>query len=361
MSRSLVVELRADCEVCNLEGGVVERYDASHPASHFGVPSATECWLCLHEVEAVVEPEPASSQPKSTTTRACPVCGARLSPELLPGQPCAACGARAERLVRRVGQKPVSREHLEARLAARAVVEGFRDLDDFVRSVLVDGSVDSLLERLERGERIEVVADPFDLGRARVAPTHAGMRRRESPRQGERLSPQVTTSLSTTPSVGDAPPRAVIYPLVSVIAADGEIHPKERALVDAFLASEGLAPLADEEIAVHPPEAVARFVPIERRSRIVELMCEAAMIDGMPDGSEKRIVHAYAAAWGVPADQVDAWAAHYHRQHASRLRSLWLVVRHYLLVAPWERADTDRPAAHTSPASGPLSERDLDP
>ena len=78
--------------------------------------------------------------------------------------------------------------------------------------------------------------------------------------------------LPTPPPPVSAPPRAIVYPLVSVISADGEIHPAERALIDRFLESEGLAPLADNEFRVHHPAEVAHLVPKERREMVVQLM-----------------------------------------------------------------------------------------
>src|SRR5690606_23543572 len=100
---------------------------------------------------------------------------------------------------------------------------------------------------------------------------------RVKPAEREPAPPVATSAERPPPS---APPRAIVFPLVSVITADGEIHPEERALVDRFLQSEGLAPLADDEFSVHHPSEVAHFVPPERREDVVKLMCETAAIDG---------------------------------------------------------------------------------
>ena len=90
-----------------------------------------------------------------------------------------------------------------------------------------------------------------------------------SPLEAPVVAPSVPPPIS-------APPRAIVFPLVSVIAADGEIHPAERALIDRFLESEGLAPLTEDEFRVHHPSEVAHLVPKERREMVVQLMCETA-------------------------------------------------------------------------------------
>ncbi len=48
-------------------------------------------------------------------------------------------------------------------------------------------------------------------------------------------------------------------------------------------------------------------MPRERREMVVQLMCETATVDGMPDESERRVIRAYAAAWNVPDEKVEFW------------------------------------------------------
>jgi|GEM_PF-1463869 len=144
--------------------------------------------------------------------------------------------------------------------------------------------------------------------------------------------------LPSLPPPISAPPRAIVYPLVSVIAADGEIHPAERALIDRFLESEGLAPLGEEEFRVHHPSEVAHLVPKERREMVVQLMCETASVDGMPDESERRVIRAYAAEWGVPDDKVEFWMWGYESMSTSLVRQLWMKLRRFVLSARWSDA-----------------------
>lgn len=126
-----------------------------------------------------------------------------------------------------------------------------------------------------------------------------------------------------------------MYPLVSVVAADGEIHPAERELVDRFLKSEGLEPLRDDEVKVHHPSAVAHLVPRDRREAVVQLMCETATVDGMPDESERRVIRAYATAWNVPDEKVEFWMWGYESMSTSLVRQLWMKLRRFVLSARW--------------------------
>ena len=157
----------------------------------------------------------------------------------------------------------------------------------------------------------------------------------------EMLAPAARPSAAAGPPPPSAPPRAIIYPLVSVIAADGEIHPAERALIDRFLESEGLAPLSEEEFKVHHPSEVAHLVPRERREMVVQLMCETATVDGMPDESERRVIRAYAAAWDVPDEKVEFWMWGYESMSTGLVRQLWMKLRRFVLSARWSEAGQD--------------------
>jgi len=162
---------------------------------------------------------------------------------------------------------------------------------------------------------------------AKATLTSAGVQ----PASGSEAMPSLPPPIS-------APPRAIVYPLVSVIAADGEIHPAERALIDRFLESEGLAPLGEDEFRVHHPSEVAHLVPKERREMVVQLMCETASVDGMPDESERRVIRAYAAEWGVSDEKVEFWMWGYESMSTSLVRQLWMKLRRFVLSARWSDA-----------------------
>ncbi len=368
------VELLADCGACGLESGVVETYDALVAACRFGLPARARCKLCGAESEGVFDRAPARAMREVAANR-CPACLEELAPNALDERRCARCGASAS-LVARVEPADLTKEsELAAALDAWAAREDYASRDALLAATLADPDFASLHRRLCARERIEAVGDPFaNMGMRAAGSTDAKPAPPKSPvattiDPPKRASPAATTidppkrppsaletsvdpltelhlgateptakpivPRPTAPPPPSAPPRAIVFPLVSVIAADGEIHPAERELVDRFLASEGLAPLADEEIRVHHPREVAQFVPKERREAVVQLMCESAAADGMPDESERRVIRAYAAAWHVPDDKVEFWMWGYENMNTSITRQLWLKIRRFVLSARW--------------------------
>ncbi len=327
MAGPVPVELSRDCASCGLEDGVIEVYDARVAACRFGVPAHARCRLCAEVAQGVVDRAVVPSL-DALPANCCPACARPMEPRAVDERCCPMCGARAEE--RRV-LSPVAldtREAFEAALDAWATRDGFASREELLGAVFVEPDAALLFDRRARGERLSVLADPFSTMGQRPAG-----RAPSAPREATPSDPTLVDDERPPPS---APPRAIIYPLVSVIAADGDVHPKERALVDAFLRSEGLAPLTDDELRVHHPSQVARFVPTERREAFVRLMCEAASADGVPDESERRVIRAYASAWDVPDDKVEIWLWSYENMNASLGRQLWLRLRRFVLSARWE-------------------------
>lgn len=291
--RARVVELFSDCERCKVEASVVERYDPLVPACAFGVPAATRCRLCGVAFEAVL-----------VTSGA----------ELRETSPARALGSRDE--------------VLEA-LGAWAREDGFADVGALVRATFVLPDASSIAAAIAGGAPIETVADPFARGPRAISATSA-------PRADAADGGHAKPPASAPESPKSAPPlRALLYPLVSVVAADGELHPGERALLNRFLAEEGMAPLEDHEVVVHPPAEIARHIPNDKRARLVELMCELVAADGMPDASELRVIHAYASAFRVPRADVDRWLEAYGKKGTSAARRIWLALRGVVSIGAW--------------------------
>ena len=368
------VELNADCTSCGLESGVVELYDALVPACRFGLPAAARCKLCGIQHEALFAPGAARPMLDIPANR-CPACLEELGPRALDERRCNKCGAAATLSLMAPAASLDTEPALFAALDAWVAREGWVSRRALAEAVFCDPDLPSLLVRIQRGEPLEVVADPFmnmgirTTGRSKapskpprgapllvepsliaalpralpaapVAPTPVPIRFFPTPPAGtvvpiEMLAP---TSRPTPPPPVSAPPRAIVYPLVSVIAADGEIHPAERALIDRFLESEGLATLTEDEFKVHHPSEVAHLVPRERREMVVQLMCETATVDGMPDESERRVIRAYAAAWNVPDDKVEFWMWGYENMSTGIVRQLWMKLRRFVLSARWSDA-----------------------
>jgi len=359
------VELPVDCVECLLEGGAVEIYDPLIAACRFGIPSEVVCRLCGTASRGVVHSALASaSNLLQVAANACPFCRAVLDPQAIDHHRCTACGAQAalEHVASPTRFQTV--EELGARIDAWAREERFPSRDKFLEATFVTPSVAEIFDSLLRRARIETVVDPFG---SRTSTQRSGeqtpaeARPRPTPKETAPITERIPSAppyppLSTfapltippdRPSVTanrpqdeaappSAPPRSIVYPLVSVIAADGEVHPGERAIVDKFLASEGLAPLSDEECKVHAPADVAHLIPREKREAVIQLMCETAMIDGLPDASELRVIRAYAAAWNVPDEKLELWIWAYENANSSAIRQLWLKIRRFVLSARWE-------------------------
>jgi uncharacterized tellurite resistance protein B-like protein len=362
------VELVADCDACGLESGVVETYDALVPACRFGLPATARCKLCGDTHEGRFDRAPARPLAELPANR-CPACERELAPSAIDERRCAACGARAERVRTAEPEHFLRRGDLERALDAWAAREGFASRQALVDATFCEPDVGRIFARIDHGERIEVVADPFANMGVRAAGRSGDEKRRADDRDATVPDPKIAFAAADTiplaePLAADAhapgppparaparapapanedthapppsaPPRAIVYPLLSLIAADGEIHPKELALVDAFLRGEGLAPLSHDELCVHHPSEVAHLVPKERREAVVQLMCEAAAVDGMPDESERRVIRAYANAWDVPDEKVDFWLWGYESMGTGIARQLWLKIRRFVLSARW--------------------------
>jgi hypothetical protein len=347
------VELSADCTTCGLETGVVEVYDTRVAACRFGLPASARCRLCGVAHEGTFN-RPVARPMHEVPANRCPACLEEIGPRSLDDRRCAKCGALATLTLVTPAAALDSELALVAALDAWAAREKWTSRAALLEATFCDPDLGSLLLRIRRNEPLEVVADPFSgtpptaLQRISMPPpavitsdTTATM---TSAGQHAPLHPPVRYGTGNIalpmqqPPPPSAPPRAIVYPLVSVIAADGEIHPAERALVDRFLESEGLAPLAEQEFRVHHPTAVAHLVPKERREIVVQLMCETATADGMADESERRVIRAYAAAWEVPSEKVEFWMWGYENMSSSPLRTLWVKLRRFVLSARWSDA-----------------------
>lgn len=364
------VELTVDCPACGLEAGVVEVYDARVPACRFGLPATSRCKLCGLASEGTFD-RPAARALSEIAANRCPACLDELGPAAIDERHCPHCGAHASLLETSAPARFETLAELERALDAWADRDGFPSREALLRATFVEPDAARLLAAFHAKVPLEVLADPFanmgvrTTGRAgkaeRAAPatvTPQTTRDHVVVEAAAGGAPQVRRSTAPSPAADasraialaptdplvrplsrppppSAPPRALVFPLVSVIAADGEIHPEERALVDRFLVSEGLAPLADHEFAVHHPSAVAHFVPPERREEVVRLMCETAAIDGMPDESERRVIHAYATAWQVDDEKLDFWMWGYESMNTSLARQLFLKLRRFVLSARW--------------------------
>ncbi len=305
----------------------MEVYDALVAACRFGLPSTTRCKLCEEVFEGTLD-RPPRLPLSDVPANACPACLAHLPVEALETRQCPTCGATAA-LSRVMSAVELGRfEYFLAAIDRFAAREGFDRRDEFLSSTFLTPDLITLYETLSLREPLEVLGDPF------FARGHGQGTASETTRRPSLVRPQgPNANVEVAPP--SAPPRAVLYPLVSVICADGEVHPNEVAVVNAFLHGEGLGPLTDDELRVHPPAHVAHLVPLERRRTLIQLMCEVAAADGVPDESERRVIRAYASAWDVPDDWLEAWLFGLDAMNSSLSRQLWMQIRRFVLSARW--------------------------
>ena len=119
---------------------------------------------------------------------------------------------------------------------------------------------------------------------------------------------------------------APLLPLVSVMVADGRVHPAEEAFLNPVLARHRYPPIPAEHVRVHRPETVPVSSKPEARRRMVEAMVHLVHVDRLRDGTEFRVVEEYARAWGVDPARVARWDQLYRKRYATGMQRLWLIL-----------------------------------
>lgn len=313
-------QILADCPHCLVEAAVVETVDPLHPASHFGRASETRCRLCGWQILATVEPF-APRTPISAGR--CPACSKPLSEAARTGtEPCGACGYAPTFETTVPPADLRDPERALAALAAWAAAEGEPDVAVFTRANLGDEPA-AIVARLTGRER---VASQFDVV-AFLFPQMAGG---SAPTGREATRPVVDRAPlhppppppSTTARVAPDDRRNAMRVLVSVMVADGELQADELAFVQEFLAREGLPAFTPDDLRVWRPADVAIADP-GLRERVLEAAMALAHLDRMRDGSERKVIAAYAAAWGVREDRLAALDRRYEARYGTALTRLF--------------------------------------
>ena len=119
---------------------------------------------------------------------------------------------------------------------------------------------------------------------------------------------------------------APLLPLVSVMVADGRVHPAEEAFLNRVLARHRYPPIPALHVRVHRPETVPVSSSPEARSRMIEAMVHLVHVDRLRDGTEFRVVEEYARAWGVDPTQVARWDQTHRKRYATGMQRLWLIL-----------------------------------
>lgn len=330
MPSPLHFEVLGDCPHCRVESARVEIFEGRSILSGFGVPVEARCRMCDATWEGATEPElPAAANVPGR----CPACKSPLAADAPETRRCAACGLEAILRGARAPAPLATRADVVARLEAFALEEGIDGAEELLRDGFQGASLEDVCRLLERREPVPTSFDVFQFLFGHVT---AGAQ----PAEGavDAAAQRATIPPHVRDSSFGRDPRAILYPIVSVMCADGVIEPAEERFVSAFLEAEGQRPLEPDEIRVHRPVEVERHIPRARRREIVELMIQLAAIDGQPDTSELRLAKAYANAWGIPEEDLVAWIDRYQDAHLSSARRFLLKLKSFFFAPAQEPA-----------------------
>ena len=228
---------------------------------------------------------------------------------------------------------------------------GFDTLEGFIPATFVLADARALYDAYKRSEVIELVSDPFGFGGGMVhdredaeepAPVTSRMsnvplisREQDSSVALAHAELAAATSSAALPSF-PIRSRAPLYPLASVAAADGLVSVDERWFLDECLKRYGEPPAREDEVRVYPPLDWASAVPVALRPQVAFDMCTLAMIDGLPDAAEARMIYAYCIEWRIPTEEARKYLIQLQHKNTSLSRRLWLRLRDYLLPGRWE-------------------------
>jgi len=326
-----------ECPNCRVESALAAVYDPHQPCSLLGVAAESTCRLCGRRTTGRVEPEcPAPDDPEGRMRdERCPRCGDTLGEDDRLSARCSSCGLEARERVRNPGARFTSLDQLEGALGRWARLEGSESTAEFVESSFLDGELGAVFARLEAGERVETNFDVLaflfpEIAMAAAVPVEIDAEV-ESPRGSESESePVCRTTESEGPRVPTLEQRteawAPLLPLVSVMVADGRVHPAEEAFLNRVLARHRYPPIPAEHVRVHRPETVPVSSKPEARRRMVEAMVHLVHVDRLRDGTEFRVVEEYARAWGVDPARVARWDQLYRKRYATGMQRLWLIL-----------------------------------
>lgn len=315
-------QVLAACPHCRVEAAVVQVMDPAHPASHLGRPSEARCRLCTWQTIARAEPFHPKLPP---TAGRCPNCQAPLSEAARTGQGiCAKCGYTPR--IREASPPLDLKDPEVAReaLTAWARAEGEGDTDQFCRANL-GLALDTVVLRLGRGEAIESNFDviawlfPDSGGSTLLTPADAPSAR---PVEVVDRAPPPAANPDPEPQ-RELDPRVPARVLISVMAADGELRPGERRFIDAYLAHEGLPALDPADLRIWRPHELDVPPTMAARRALIEACVHLVHLDRERDGTEWKVVRAFAGAWGVPDEDLNAWDAAYDAQYSTTMTRLW--------------------------------------
>lgn len=320
MSLGDVYQVLVDCPHCHTEAAVVQVMDPLHPACHLGVPAESRCRLCGHIVRAVAE-EFAPRLPMASGR--CPACQRPLSEAARGGDaPCPHCGY-VPRTLEQHRPLDLTLEDSARRALERWAREEGEELGVFCLSNM-GRRCDDVIALLRDGQPVPTTFDviaylfPAGSGGGAGAPQVPEIVEREPEPHVETVQ---EAAAHAVPEAMD--PRTPARVLISVMLADGELRSGERQFIERFLEREGLGELSMADLRVWRPAELGVPPPPELRERLVEAAVHLAHLDREREGSEWKVILAFAADWGVPEPQLQAWDKQYDRRYSTAMSRLW--------------------------------------
>ena len=292
-------EALSDCEHCRVESSALELITSRNGR---GVVIERRCRVCLHEV-------------------------------------------REGLLVREAESFRDAPERARVALERWALSEGDDDIARFVLAHFGGLDVEAVSARLAHGERVETSFDAIAwlfpgvgaVGGGGAAVESEGASKRSS--QGSIMpAPALRMRTSIPPSIPVThesiakqlqPLRVSARALASVMLADGEATPEDRAYLAQTLSAWGHPPLEDEDLAVWRPHDLG--FPHDPEL-VVAAMCRLAYVDGERDATEWRVVREFARAWGVSLEAVEKLGSELKKEHERGLRKLLSALRSLVLA-----------------------------
>ncbi len=353
------------CPACRVESALAAVFDPQDPCCLLGVSSTSRCRMCGRQTRGLVTPrvEPPPDPEAALRKEECPACAEQLGDGELAESRCEQCGTAAREREVRAGEVFDSEQELRAAMGRWGSQEGHTSVDEFAEACFLDERVDRVYERMRDGEVVETNFDvlaflfpemamaaaiPDDVADAPVPgepPPRAVPRpppvepRRATPPPPSTSGPVAADETPTIIEPAEAAPKpdpaaeflgkpwAALLPLVSVMVADGRVHPAEEAFLQRFLQANRCPAIPSEHVRVHRPEVVPVPPDPRTRARMVEAMVHLVHVDRLRDGSEFRVVEEFARAWGVDPTAVARWDTLYRKRHATGLQRLWLILQ----------------------------------
>ncbi len=368
-----VFQVLDECPACRVESARAALYDPEAPACLLGLAIESRCRLCGRRTRGAVIPDLAPLRDGGARMRRehCPACDTPLGENERLTCHCEACGIRAEERIVDPGQRFAHPGELMQALQRWAREEGHDSVDTFFESSFLDPDPRAVFAKLRAGEPVETNFDVLaflfpEIAMAASVPPDAPAPREPAaappaPASAGGPVPAVSPSpdgVSPAPPAGPAPEHhraevdpappdddpacaesgaldsterhaawAPLLPLVSVMVADGRVHPAEEAFLQRFLSQHRCPPIPAEFVRVHRPETLPRPPTAEQRERLLEAMVHLVHVDRSRDGSEVRVVEEYARCWGVDPARVAHWDQVYRDRYAAGVQRLWLVMQ----------------------------------